>query len=104
MPNGARLKLADAQERLGKPGRPRKSPLAAQASAAVACTEARLLDVPATARYLGDISVRAVHELRAAGHLRPVTLPLAGDRELRRLLFDRRDLDAFIEANKEPAR
>ena len=58
----------------------------------------RLLDVHASARYLGDVSVRVVHELRAAGHLRPVRLPLAGDRELRKLLFDVRDLDAFIEA------
>jgi hypothetical protein len=101
--SSAPLPLAAAQNRLGKPGRPRKPSIVAQAAAALV-TEARLLDVPATARYLGDISVRAVHELRAAGHLRPVTLPLAGDRELRRLLFDRRDLDAFIEAAKEAAR
>ncbi|MBZ5590569.1 MAG: helix-turn-helix domain-containing protein [Acidobacteriia bacterium] len=96
------MDLTAAQERLGKPGRPRRAPLAEQA-VAMSTEPRRLLDVHASARYLGDVSVRVVHELRAAGHLRPVRLPLAGDRELRKLLFDVRDLDAFIEASKERA-
>jgi hypothetical protein len=47
-----------------------------------------------------SVSVRIVHELRAAGHLIPVVLPRAGGRELGKLLFDRADVDAFIDANK----
>jgi hypothetical protein len=98
--------LAGAATRLRRPpGRPRSKPsLEEQAVAALSPAAPRLLDVAGAAAYLGGISPRTVHELRAAGHLRPVRLPLAGDRELRKLLFDRLDLDAFIEASKEPAR
>jgi helix-turn-helix protein len=103
MPNSGPLPLAAAQERLGKPGRPRKAALADQAVAAVSAGGPRLLGVRATAGYLG-IGQRMVHELRASGRLRPVRLPLAGDREVRKLLFDRADLDRLIEASKEPSR
>jgi hypothetical protein len=88
------LTLAAAQERLGKPGRPRK-----QAAAAVSTPNRRLFDVREVSHYL-SVSVRIVHELRAAGHLRPVTLPLGGGRELKKLLFDVADVDAFVDANK----
>lgn len=101
MPNPAPLPLADAQARLGRPGRPRKAALADQAAATVSPAGARLLGVRAAAGYLG-IGTRMVHELRASGRLRPVRLPLAGDAEVRRLLFDVRDLDALVEASKEP--
>jgi hypothetical protein len=104
--NTVPLALAAAQERLGRPGRPRKT-LAELAEAAAkrasAAGGARLLGVQATAGYLG-IGPRVVLELRAAGHLRPVRLPLAGDRDVRKLLFDRADLDRLIEAWKDPAR
>lgn len=59
----------------------------------------RLLDVRGVSTYM-SVSVRIVHELRAAGHLIPVVLPRAGGRELGKLLFDRADVDAFIDANK----
>lgn len=62
----------------------------------------RLLDVKATAAYLGGISTWTVRALVENGHLRPVALP-ACRREGetgRRLLFDRADLDAFVEARK----
>jgi hypothetical protein len=106
MPSDGSLPLAAAQVRLGKPGRPRKALAdlaAAAAQRAAPAGGARLLGVHATAGYLG-IGPRMVHEMRASGRLRPVRLPLAGDREVRKLLFDRADLDRLIEASKEPAR
>ncbi len=105
MSSPAALPLEEAQHRLSKPGRPRKTvaELAdAAAKRATAAGGARLLGVQATAGYLG-VGPRVVLELRAAGHLRPVRLPLAGDREVRKLLFDRTDLDRLIECWKDPA-
>lgn len=99
MSSGAPLALAAAQERLRKPGRPRKASLDQQAASAVSTEAKRLLGVRAVAVYLG-IGVRKVHDLRAAGHLRPVKLPLASGDDLRRLLFDKMDVDAFINLNK----
>jgi hypothetical protein len=97
--------LASAAERLRKPpGRPpRKPALAEQAATAVAAGGVggrRLLDVHGVSEYL-SVCPRIVHGLRAAGHLRPVTLPLAGDRVLGKLLFERADVDAFVDRNKE---
>lgn len=62
----------------------------------------RLLDAPAAARYLGGISVWTLRALVENGHLRPVRLPAVRrpEEEGRRLLFDRVDLDAFIDARK----
>lgn len=124
------LPLAAAQARLGRPGRPRKHPapghdtgitpsepraktgadwrpLASQATAPLA----RLLDVEAAAVYLG-ISPWTVRDLHAAGRLPRVRLPAGQPKrrkgrlpsardELRRLLFDRGDLDRLVEAGKE---
>ncbi len=58
--------------------------------------ERRLLDVKAVAAYLGLSSwtVRALPVPR-------VRLELSNGKELRRVLFDRRDLDAWIERQKE---
>ena len=97
----APLPLAEAQRRNRKPGRP---PGAARlgeqaATSAVATGPRRLLDVRGVAAYL-SVSVRTVHEWKAAGHLRPVTLPLSGGRDLAKLLFDVADVDAFVDANK----
>ena len=98
--------MAAAQARLGKPGRPRKPSLVQQVEEQVVppravevAPAARLLGVRGSAAYLG-ISVRLVYELRAAGLLQPVSLPRAGGRQITKLLFDRRDLDRFIDINK----
>jgi hypothetical protein len=64
--------------------------------------ESRLLDVAATAEYLGGISVWTVRAFIADGYLRPVRLPAChrtGSNN-RRLLFDRRDLDKFIDERR----
>ena len=110
------LPLAAASQRLrGKPGRPRKAEsghitgtpdaearmngglkrgaLAPQAIAP------RLLDLQATAAYLG-VSTWTVRDLETAGVLKRVSIPLPGNRDLRKLLFDKTDLDRLIEAWK----
>ena len=112
------LALAAASQRLRRrPGRPRKAEsgqdtgrpeagagpnggsdgraLAREASAP------RLLDLRATAAYLG-VSEWTVRDLDAAGVLHRVRIPLPRGGELRKLLFDRTDLDQLIEAWKEP--
>src|SRR5262245_1964637 len=116
------LPLAAASARLrGLPGRPRRETDAdsAQASQAGALSgdrmftganggavpevcpvTPRLLDVEAAARYLG-VSAWTIRDLDAAGHLPRVRLPLPGGKELRRLLFDRTDLDRLIERSKD---
>ena len=112
------LPLAAAAERLRRPsGRPRKvqATEGAQASQASAPPVApvfmraaegtvpglcpRLLDLGATAAYL-SVSPWTVRDLEAAGALRRVRVPGARGGELRRLLFDRRDLDQLVEAWK----
>jgi hypothetical protein len=55
----------------------------------------RLLDLDAAAGYLG-VSPWTVRDLEAAGTLKRVTIPV-GAKDLRKLLFDRADLDALIE-------
>jgi hypothetical protein len=62
----------------------------------------RLLDIRATAQYLGGLSTWTVRNFVADGHLRPVKLPSVRHKgeNGRRLLFDRRDLDAFIESRR----
>jgi hypothetical protein len=60
-------------------------------------TEPRLLDVKGAAKYLG-ISYWTIRELPVPR----VRLEVAGGRDVRRILFDRRDLDAWIERQKEP--
>ena len=111
------LALAAASQRLRRrPGRPRKaesgqgggmldagsrmtsglerSALAPQARVP------RLLELRATAAYLG-VSEWTVRDLDAAGVLHRVRIPLPRGGELRKLLFDRTDLDRLIEAWKE---
>ncbi len=111
------LALAAASQRLQRrPGRPRKaesgqdggmpnagsrltsglerSPLAQGASVP------RLFDLRATASYL-SVSEWTVRDLDAAGVLHRVRVPLPNGGELRKLLFDRTDLDQLIEAWKE---
>lgn len=89
------LPLADAAQRLrGRPGRPRK------ATEAASPIPSRLLDLAATAVYL-NVSGWTVRDLEAAGVLRRVRIPLPRGGELRRLLFDRQDLDELIAAWKD---
>ncbi|HEX2480943.1 MAG TPA: hypothetical protein VHQ69_03575 [Methylomirabilota bacterium] len=59
----------------------------------------RLLDLTRTAQYLG-VSPWTVRDLEATGTLRRVAIPLAGGRDLRKLLFDRMDLDRLVDAWK----
>ena len=125
-----RLPLADAQRRLGRPGRPRKAPPPVAAQEVPGAqrprpslgqalprdpllqrrTEAdgtatgpsqglprRLLDLEATAVYLG-ISPRSVRALEAAGTLRRVD----GAGELRKVLYDRVQLDRLVDAWGRP--
>lgn len=61
----------------------------------------RLLDLKAAANYLG-VSGWTLRSLEWAGVIRRVRVPTNGDRELRKLLFDRHDLDGLIEAWKDP--
>ncbi len=112
------LPLAAAAERLRRPpGRPRKTnpPSSAPAieanalpsrpdgtwsyAAAVPGLCPRLLDLGTTAIYLG-VSPWTVRDLEAAGTLKRVRVPIAGSGELRKLLFDRQDLDRLVEAWK----
>ena len=62
----------------------------------------RLLDLTRTAQYPG-VSPWNVRDLEATGTLRRVAIPLAGGRDLRKLLFDRMDLDRLVDVWKVPA-
>jgi hypothetical protein len=61
----------------------------------------RLLDRRASACYLGGISRKTIRGLDVAGILNRVRIPSAGGGELRRVLYDRVDLDALIRQWKE---
>ena len=65
-------------------------------------TAPRLMNVAAAAEYLGGISRWTLYDLVAKEQLKPVKLPSVKyqSRRGRRLLFDRSDLDAFIEKCK----
>jgi len=60
---------------------------------------ARLLNLKAAANYLG-VSPWTIRDLEAKGVLKRVTVPLPSGMELRKLLFDKVDLDCLIEAWK----
>jgi len=64
----------------------------------------RLLDLKTAGAYLG-VSYWTVREYVFAGVLASVKLPCPRSKDgriLRRILIDKQDLDAFIEANREP--
>ncbi len=69
---------------------------------AMIAIEPRLLDLEAAALYLG-VSPWTVRDLanKKEGVLKRVRIPLKNNGELRKLLFDREDLDRLIEAWKE---
>ncbi len=73
---------------------------AAQGFVAVDPLTPRLLDLHSTAAYLG-VSEWTVRDLEAGGLLKRICVPLPNQRELRKLLFDRADLDRLIESWKE---
>lgn len=56
----------------------------------------RLMDSPTAAHYL-SISERSLRELVTAGSIRRVEIPL-GSADLRRVLFDRQQLDALVDS------
>lgn len=62
----------------------------------------RLFDLDTTASYL-SVSPWTVRDLEAAGVLPRVRVPMPGGGELRKLLFDRADLDRLIGAWKDAA-
>jgi hypothetical protein len=59
----------------------------------------RLLDLKGAAAYLG-VSPWTIRDLEANGMLRRVNVPSGQGRDLRKLLFDRQDLDHLVEAWK----
>jgi Helix-turn-helix domain len=61
----------------------------------------RLLGLQQAARYLG-VSPWTVRGLEASGVIPRVLIPLPNGRELRKLLFDKADLDRLIESWKLP--
>jgi hypothetical protein len=65
-------------------------------------TSPRLLSLDAAATYL-SMSPWTIRDLEAAGVLPRVRVPLPDGRELRKLLFDRADLDRLIGAWKDTA-
>jgi hypothetical protein len=69
-------------------------------SPAVSPLHPRLLNLHAAAAYLG-LRERKLRELARSGILPRVRIPLPHDGEVRKLLFDRADLDRLIEAWKE---
>ena len=60
----------------------------------------RLLDLSAAAAYLG-VSSWTVRDLEATGTVARVRIPMPNNGELRKLLFDRTDLDHLIETWKD---
>ena len=60
----------------------------------------RLLNVPDAARYLG-VFPRSIRTLYHSGRLAAIRLPGGDGGDMRRLLFDRHDLDALVEASRQ---
>jgi hypothetical protein len=65
----------------------------------IAAVYPRLLDLHAASTYLG-LRERKVRELASSGILPRVRIPLAAG-EIRKLLFDRLDLDRLVDAWKD---
>ncbi len=76
---------------------PRSRTMAQQASVHLPC---RLLSLEQAAHYLG-VSSWTVRELEWSGVLPRIRIPLGNGKELRKLLFDREDLDRLIDRWKD---
>ena len=72
----------------------------AQVQSTVAPVSPRLLDLHTAAAYLG-VSEWTVRDLEAAGTVPRIRIPLPNAGELRKLLFDRTDLDRLIDGWKD---
>jgi hypothetical protein len=66
----------------------------------VAPVTPRLLDLHTAAAYSG-VSEWTVRDLEAAGTVPRIRIPLPNAGELRKLLFDRRDLDCLVDSWKD---
>jgi len=100
------LPLAVAAERLrGKPGRPRLTQKEPSPDVQLSKPEtiARLLDLEASALYLG-VSTWTVRDLIANGTIQRVVIPVGNGRDLRRVLLDRQQLDELVLRWREAAR
>ncbi len=89
--------LLHARRPVGRPRKARPDPPGHREPlrcVTVAAIPPRLLDLDATAAYLG-VSPWTVRDLEGQGILRRVRVPLANG-ELRKLLFDREDLDHLV--------
>lgn len=115
----SRLPLAAASMRLRrKPGRPLKEAAGSITAdkpsdrergrdlgrrivgyEAVSHIPPRLLDLKSAAAYLG-VSPWTIRDLEASGTLRRVNVPLGMGKDLRKLLFDREDLDQLVDSWK----
>ncbi len=82
------------------PSDPRVSSGSEGGALAVIAIEPRLLSLEDAARYLG-VSPWTVRELEWSGVLPRVRIPLGNGKELRKLLFDREDLDRLIDRWKD---
>jgi hypothetical protein len=84
------------------PGRPRKHPKPDETSPKPnpPPLDSRLLDIVQAARYL-SVSPWTIRSLAWSGVLPRVRIPLADGRDLRKLLFDRSDVDRLIELWKD---
>lgn len=83
------------------PGRPRKHPkIEEQVKPPQPTIDPRLFDLAQTARYL-SVSPWTVRDLESSGILHRIRIPLPGRQELRKLLFDREELDRLIEVWKD---
>jgi hypothetical protein len=72
----------------------------AQVQITVAPVSPRLFDLHVSAGYLG-VSLWTVRTLEQQGILKRVRIPLPNQGEVRKLLFDKSDLDQLIEAWKD---
>ena len=82
------------------PSDPRVSSGSERGALAVIAIEPRLLSLEDAARYLG-VSPWTVRELEWSGVLPRVRIPFGNGKELRKLLFDREDLDRLIDRWKD---